>query len=187
MTVKASIIDSAGTLDGDESAPQYPYIEYPPYSRQYLSELLARLVDVSGGDPIALLSTLTEPTLYALVAAVTLLNRPDAEYLPDALRPALLSELRWRECRDMGTDAAGAARRGRLVQMVTTLTTLTAAGASPLQRHKLAGDCVFCGAPDFQVFLPAVSWHCFACHRQGALLEFAERLLSPSSLPQSEG
>ena len=180
MTIETSPTDSAGIRDdGGESAPQYPYIEYPPYTREYLHELLAHLVNVSGGDPAAALPTLTEPTLYALAAAVALRCGSEPERRTDGLARPLLAELRWRDCRDMGTDAAGSVRRGRFIQMVTTLTTLTTAGASSLQRHKLTGDCAFCGASEFQALLPTVSWRCFACGRQGGLLEFAEHLLQP--------
>jgi len=93
------------------------------------------------------------------------------------LRHALVAELRWRNCKAMGTDPTGPVRRGRLIQLVATCTILDRAGASSLRRDNLAGDCPFCGASEFRVFLPAVRWRCFACAREGALLEFAEVLL----------
>ena len=168
--------------DFDEASQQYPYVHYPPYTAAYLRDFLAHLASVSAGNPVSLVNSLNEPGLYTLAAAIGSgagddLLRPD-----DNLRDTIIAELRWRNCKEMGTDPQGPARRGRLVQLAASCTTLTVVGASTLQRHNLAGECPFCRAPDFRVFLPPVSWRCFACDRRGALLEFAEQLLRAGSV-----
>ena len=168
--------DSADTAITSES-PQYPYVDYPPYSQQQLHDLLTHLVNISGSDLASALSSLTEPTLYALAAALAISNQTTHPYVAKAATRPLREELRWRAARAMGTDPSGPTRRGRLVQMAGTFTTLTIAGASPLQRTKLLGVCPFCASHDFQLMLPTVRWRCFSCHRDGGLLEFAEHLL----------
>ena len=169
--------DSFPTQDIDEAAAQFLYVHYPPYAATYLRDFLAHLVSISVGGPASVLPSLNEPGLYTLAAALGHEGREEQFRAGENLRDALISELRRRNCKGMGTEPQGPARRGRLVQLVATCTTLTRAGASSLQRHNLAGACPFCGAPDFRVFLPPVRWRCFACGRQGALLEFAEHLL----------
>ena len=169
--------DSSLVGDLGEPAGQFPYVHYPPYSGEYLRDFLAHLVSRFGGDVASAVPSLGEPGLYALSAAIALGIHENQFHAGDHLRDALIAELRSRNGKGMGTQPRGSVRRGRLVQIAATCTTLTVAGASSLQRHNLAGACPFCGAPDFRVFLPAVRWRCFACGRQGALLEFAENLL----------
>ena len=177
MTINASPTDSARPFPDVDASTQYPYVHYPPYSRQYLGELPQHLVNVSGGDPVAVLPSLTEATLYALAAATVLTNPSLPGYATGGLIDPLRAELRWRNCRTMGADPVGPVRRGRLIQMASTFTNLTRVGASPLQRYTLVGRCPCCDASAFRLFLPSVYWRCFACDREGALLEFAEHLL----------
>ncbi|MYC32002.1 MAG: hypothetical protein F4X64_02365 [Chloroflexi bacterium] len=169
--------ESSPAWDYDDLSPQCPYVNYPPYTATYLRDLLAHLVSVSAGNPASLLTSLSEPGLYALAAALRSVAGYDPLRNDDNLRDSLIAELRWRNCKAMGTDPQGPVRRGRLVQLVASCTLLSVAGASSLQRQKLSGECPFCSAPDFRVFLPTVHWRCFACDRQGSLLEFAESLL----------
>ena len=177
MTAIHSYTDISPARDLDESSLQCLYVQYPPYTATYLRDFLAHLVSVSAGNPVSLLTSLSEPGLYALAAALSSVTGDSPLWHDDNLRESLIAELRWRNCKAMGTDPRGAVRRGRLVQLVASCTSLSVAGASSLQRQNLSGECPFCSAPDFRVFLPAVRWRCFACDRQGALLEFAESLL----------
>ena len=178
MTAIHSYTDISPAWDFDDLSPQCPYVHYPPYTAKYLRDFLAHLVSVSAGNPASLLTSLSEPGLYALAAALGSGVGDDDPLRDDKnLCETLLAELRWRNCKAMGTDPRGAVRRGRLIQLVASCTSLSAAGASSLQRNNLAGECPFCSSPDFRIFLPPVRWRCFACDRQGALLEFAEQLL----------
>lgn len=183
MTIATSITDSASVANDSQAAEQWPAAVYAPHTDQYLRDFLDHLVNVTQGELIAALPGLSEPGLYTLAAALAQGRRsgPDATAggaATEGLADALISELRWRGCRAMGTDPAGPARRGRLLQMAGTFTELGALGASSLQRQKLAGRCPFCAAEWFQVFLPSVRWRCFGCGRGGGLLEFAEELLT---------
>ena len=173
-----SYTESSPAWDCDDLSPQCPYVNYPPYTATYLRDFLAHLVSVSAGNSVSLLTSLSEPGLYALATALGLgVGGYDPLRNDDNLRDSLIAELRWRNCKGMGTDPQGPVRRGRLIQLVASCTPLSMAGASSLQRQKLSGECPFCSAPDFRVFLPTVHWRCFACDRQGALREFAEHLL----------
>lgn len=177
MTTYESSTDSSVATHGGKSTSYFQEVQYPPYSRQYLHEMLTHLRNVSGSDLASALPSLNEPTLYALAAAVVLSNPPiPVEVMAGFIGP-LRAELRWRGCRAMGTDPTGSVRRARLIQMVTTVSALKIAGASRLQRDTLVGVCPFCQEPEFRLFLPTVRWRCFGCQRSGALLEFAECLL----------
>ncbi|MXZ92734.1 MAG: hypothetical protein F4W95_07825 [Chloroflexi bacterium] len=170
------ITDSASVADYAEPATQWPFTDYPPLTDQELGGFFDHLVNVSRGDLVSALPGLSEPGLYTLAAALGRGSRGEA--LTEGLTDALVAELRWRNCRAMGTDPAGPVRRGRLLQMVRAFTELKALGASSLQRQKLAGRCHFCQSESLQVFLPSVRWRCFGCERGGGLLEFAEELLT---------
>ena len=183
MTIATSVTDSASIADYSELAAQWPFTDYPPQTARELRDFFAHLVNVSQGDLIAALPGLSELGLYTLTAALgrgchfdpnSMASGPSTEGLADAL----ISELRWRNCRAMGTDPTGPVRRGRLMQLVGAFTELRTLGASSLQRQKLAGRCPFCASESFQVFLPSVRWRCFGCERGGGLLEFAEQLLT---------
>lgn len=185
MSIATSLIDSADAGAADYSQPtvQWPCTIYPPYHDQELRDFLVHLLNVSRGDLIPGLPGLSEPGLYALTAALARGSHsaPDStESAPSAtgLADALIAELRWRNCRAMGTNPAGPVRRGRLLQMVSAFTELRTLGVSSLQRQKLAGRCPFCSAELFQLFLSSVAWRCFGCERGGGLLEFAEQLLT---------
>ena len=186
MIHPASPIDSA-LLPSELVAPPDRLATriFPPHDERRLRDFAEYLSESSEGNPANCLSSLSEPGLYALVVALTMGSGAEAgsRALTDfaAAVPALLSELRRRDCRGMGADPIGPVRRGRLLQLVGTFMTLTPAGGSPLrQEDKLMGDCPFCGAgASFQVYLPGVRWQCFGCARSGALLEFAEYLLEP--------
>ena len=146
---------------------------------------MAHLRKVSQSNPGAVLPRLSEAALYTLAVALARI-RPEATPEgtgTDGLADALIAELRRRNCRDMGTDPAGPARRGRLLQTVGAFGQLRTLGASSLQRQKLTGRCPLCESEAFQVFLPSVSWRCFGCERGGGLLEFAECLLRAISAP----
>lgn len=167
-------IDSATFHKHADAERTWPEAAFPPLTDRYLRDFLTRLLSVKTGDLIAMLPTMGEPNLYILAVVVARYGRADA-----GLASALLAELRWRNCRNMGADPAGPARRGRLLQLSNACTSLTVAGPSALQRDKLCGDCPFCGAgASFQVFLPQVRWRCFHCGRNGGVLEFAEQLLT---------
>ena len=191
MTTATYIVDSASASAADYSQPaaQWPFTVYPPYADQELRDFFVHLANVSRDDLIAALPGLSEPGLYILTAALARGSHrgPDpatSASSTDGLPDALIAELRWRNCRAMGTDPRGPVRRGRLIQTVSTFTELRALGASSLQRQKLAGRCPFCQTELFQVFLLSVRWRCFGCRRGGGLLEFAECLLGQvSGLP----
>ena len=196
ITTSDTVTDSGDIPRRSEPAAEWPATVFPAYADQYLRDFLAHLLNVSQGSPAAILPTLSEPSLYTLAVALARVRpalSPDAPATDalatdglatstDGLPDALLAELRWRNCRAMGTDPAGPARRGRLLQIIGAFGQLRTLGPSPLQRHKLAGRCPFCQSAMFQVFLPSVRWRCFDCQRGGGLLEFAECLLTaPSS------
>ena len=177
MTSYAFPTDSATETLNPDPPSLYPYVHYPAFSPQYLRQLLDRLHSLSHGDLAGVLPSLNEPTLYALGAALSLPDPERSVEIAGDLHVRLGEELRFRGGRTMGSDPTGQVRRGRLIQLAATFTTLSVAGVSALQRHTLAGLCPFCRVARFRLFLPSVLWHCFACHRDGALLEFAEQLL----------
>ena len=170
------ITDSAGVADYAESATQWPFTVYPPHTDRELRDFFAHLVNVSRGDLISALPGLSEPGLYMLSAALA--GGSHSEPLADGVADALIAELRWRNCRAMGTDPTGPVRRGRLIQIVGACTELRTLGASSLQRQKLVGRCPLCSTESLQVFLPSVRWRCFGCEGGGGLLEFAEQLVT---------
>lgn len=187
MTSFHAPIDSCTSTISREAEGEYPIVHYPPHTETYLRDLLEHFVSVSHGDPTAILPSLNEPGLYALTTAIAKRNEPDLA--SGDFFDALKAELRWRGCRRMGADPTGPVRRGRLVQMVSSITPLEVSGASSLQSDKLAGVCPFCGEPALRVFLAAVRWRCFSCNREGGLPEFAEGLIErvrPADEPQDE-
>ena len=162
------------------------------HDRERLRDFLEYLASLPGDNLASRVASLSEPGLYTLVAALAVAgesaagSRIKSDYA--AVVPGLLAEMRRRNCRGMGDDPTGPARRGRLLQLAGTFTTLSPAGNSPLQEHKLAGSCPFCGGdPSFQVYLPRVRWQCFGCSRRGGLLEFAECLLESLGRPDAAG
>ncbi len=176
------IADSASVADDPQAATHWPVTVFPPHTDDLLRDYFAHLVNMSRDDLIAVLPGLSEPGLYTLAAALARGSHRAADAAANGpatagLAEALVAELRWRNCRAMGTDPSGPVRRGRLLQMVGAFTGLRRVGASSLQRGKLAGRCPFCAAESLQVFLPSVRWRCFSCQRDGGLLEFAESLL----------
>ena len=177
MNAYSQPIDSALSSDLDGSTTRLPITHYPPHCQQRLRQLLINLMNLAQGDPASLLPSLTEPVLYAFASAVVLLESDDDQYRTHELCSALVAELRWRNCRTMGSDPAGAVRRGRLIQMVSAFVALSAPAASSLSRRKLYGACPFCDSAQFHILLKAVRWQCFGCERSGGLLEFAEQLL----------
>ena len=102
--------DSVLVSNLDDPTAGMPAIHYPPYSEQRLRELLVYIADVSGGDPAATLPSLTEPALYAFTAALVILDSDHHNFWTPALTAALLAELRWRNCRTMGSDPKGQVR-----------------------------------------------------------------------------
>ena len=184
MIDPATPIDSVLLSPEPETAPSHlPTANFPPLTDQRLREFLERF-SAQAGDSLANgLSSLSEPGLYALVAAVAradgLEPEPPIADQFSAVVPSLLAELRRRNCRGMGTDPAGPVRRGRLLQLISAFTTLTSPGTSRREQTRLAGSCPFCNAESsLQVALSQVHWQCFSCGRSGALLEFAEYLLT---------
>ncbi len=185
------MIDPATPIDSvllspepETPSPHLPTANFPPLTDQRLREFLERFSAQAGDNLANGLSGLSEPGLYALVAAVAragaLEPEPPIADQFSAVVPSLLAELRRRNCRGMGTDPAGPVRRGRLLQLIGAFATLTSPGTSPREQTRLAGACPFCAAASsFQVLLPQVTWQCFSCARSGALLEFGECLLEP--------
>lgn len=192
--------------------PELPAVPYPPYTPAQLQDFIRRSSMALSGAAEVTLAAISEPGLYTLTAAMFSFcvarrpnpgagppagtaalpdaGLPDAG-LPDAALPGaalvdeLRRELRWRNCRAMGHDPAGAVRRGRLLQLIGSFTTLSPTGASPLQRHRRRGDCPLCGGvATLSVFLDRVRWRCFGCDRQGGLPEFAAAMLDAIAPPQ---
>ena len=190
-------------LDSELAArSELPAVSYPPYTPAQLQDFIRRSSTALSGAAEVTLTAISEPGLYTLTAALFSYScarrrnpgagppagtaaLPDAA-LPDAaLVDEVRQELRWRNCRAMGGDPAGAVRRGRLLQLIGSFTTLSHAGASPLQRHRRRGDCPLCGgAATLSVFLASVRWRCFGCDRQGGLPEFAAAMLDTITPPQ---
>ena len=197
-------VDLAGEL---AAWSELPAVSYPPYTPAQLQDFVRRSSMALSGAAEVTLAAISEPGLYTLTAALFSFSRarrpnpvagppagtaalPDAG-LPDAALPdaalvdELRQELRWRNCRAMGHDPAGTVRRGRLLQLIGSFTTLSPAGASPLQRHRRRGDCPLCaGVATLSVFLDRVRWRCFGCDRQGGLPEFAAAMLDAIAPPQ---
>ena len=173
----------AGTGDGGGAGEEeYPVSVFPPYDRRQLRALRERLRAAAGGAPASTLalSAVPEPGLYALAAALA--GESGESGGRGDLAARLRAELRTRNCRGMGVDPVGAVRRGRLLQLIGTFTTLRVAGVSSLQRRRMRGGCPLCGEADsLRVSLGPVRWQCFACGRGGGLLEFAEELLAKSA------
>ncbi len=193
MTSPATPIDSVLLFPEPETAPSHlPAANFPPLTDQRLREFLGRFYALAGDNVVNSLSSLSEPGLYALVAAVAradaLEPEPSIADQFSAVVPSLLAELRRRNCRGMGTDPAGPVRRGRLLQLIGALTTLTSPVTSPREQTKLVGACPLCDAESsLQVSLTKVQWQCFSCSRNGALLEFAEYLLEAIPSPSGRG
>lgn len=184
MIDPATPIDSVLLSPEPETAsPHLAAANFPPLTDQRLREFLERFSAQAGDNLAHGLPSLSEPGLYALVAAVARADALEPEpRIADQFSvvvPSLLAELRRRNCRGMGTDPAGPVRRGRLLQLIGAFATLTSPGTSPREDTKLAGACPLCNAESsLQVSLPRVQWQCFSCARSGALLEFAEYLLT---------
>ena len=181
--------DSYLFLAGDDAAPsEWPATRFPEYTDDRLTQFVDHLWGVSNGDLASGLPLLSSAGLYTLVVALARAagvghgprqaDRRIREQLP-AIAPALLVELRRRDCRDMGDDPTGPVRRGRLLQLVGAFAPLSQPGATTRQRAKMSGACPFCGEPaSLQVSPPAVTWRCLACDQSGGLREFAECLLT---------
>lgn len=202
-------VDSDGELDAQS---ELPAVSYLPYTPAQLQDFVRHSSMALSGAAEVTLAAISEPGLYTLTAALfsfCVARRhnpgagppagtaglpdagvPDAALsdaaLPDAaLVDELRQELRWRNCRAMGHDPAGAVRRGRLLQLIGSFTTLSPTGASPLQRHRRRGDCPLCGGvATLSVFLDRVRWRCFGCDRQGGLPEFAAAMLDVIAPPE---
>ena len=193
MTGPATPIDSVLLFPEPEAAsPHWPAASFPPLTDQRLRQFLERFSALAGNNLANGLSSLSEPGLYALAAAVAraaaLEPEPPIADQFSAMIPSLLAELRRRNCRGMGTDPAGSVRRGRLLQFIGAFTTLTSPVTSPREQTRLAGSCPLCNATSsLQVSLSAVTWQCFSCARSGALLEFAECLLETIPSPRGRG
>ena len=177
--VTDSVSDGVAAGDGGEAGEKYPASVFPPYDRRQLRALRERLRAAAGGAPASALalSAVPEPGLYALAAALA--GESGESGGRGELAARLRAELRTRNCRGMGVDPVGAVRRGRLLQLIGSFTTLRVAGVSSLQRRRMSGGCPLCGEGDsLRVSLALARWQCFACGRSGGLLEFAEELLA---------
>ena len=171
--------DAGGGDGGGAGEEEYPASVFPPYDRRQLRALRERLRAAAGGAPASALalSAVPEPGLYALAAALA--GESGESGGGGELAARLRAELRTRNCRGMGVDPVGAVRRGRLLQLIESFTTLRVAGVSSLQRRRMRGGCPLCGEADsLRVSLALARWQCFACGRSGGLLEFAEELLA---------
>ena len=182
-----------------DAAVDYPATSFPLHTGASLQDFLVRLAMASANVSAPSLAMVSEPNLYRLIAAVFRFGRNSgagldaalgsAGFIPDGsdsgtghawatLLPDLRAELGWRNCQSMGKNPTGSLRRGRLLQLVGSFTTLARYSASPLHLYRLSGDCPLCHAPAaFCVFLANVQWRCFACDRCGGLPEFADQLL----------
>lgn len=181
--------DSYLYLTGDDAEQtEWPATRFPEYTDERLTQFVDHLRAVSNDDLASGLPALSSAGLYTLVVVLAraagvghgswIAHARITEQLP-AVAPALLAELRRRDCRGMGDDPTGPVRRGRLLQLVGAFTLLSQPGATARQRRKMQGACPFCGDPALlQVSLPAVTWRCFGCERSGGLREFAECLLT---------
>ena len=193
MTGPATPIDSVLIFPEPETpSPHLPTANFPPLTDQRLREFLERFSALAGDNPANGLSSLSEPGLYALAAALARADALEPEpRIADqfsAVVPSLLAELRRRNCRGMGTDPAGPVRRGRLLQLISAFAALTSPDTSRREQTKLVGACPLCNAESsLQVSLTTVQWQCFSCARSGALLEFAEYLLEAIPSPPARG
>ena len=181
--------DSYLFLTGEDAeSTEWPATRFPDYTDDILDQFVDHLWAVSNGDLTSGLPVLSSAGLYTLVVVSARaaglgpgpwkVDRRIREQLP-AIAPALLAELRRRDCRVMGDDPTGPVRRGRLLQLVGAFTPLSHLGSTTRQRRKMRGACPFCGDPaSLQVSLPTVTWRCFTCDRSGGLPEFAECLLT---------
>ena len=181
--------DSYLFLTGDDAEPaEWPATPFPEYTDERLTQFVDRLWAMSDGDLVSSLPLLSNAGLYTLVVVLARAagvgpgswdaDRRICDQLP-AAAPALLAELRRRDCRGMGDDSTGPVRRGRLLHLVGAFTPLSQPGGTARQRRKMQGACPFCDEPaSLQVSLPAVTWRCFGCGQSGGLREFAECLLT---------
>ena len=181
--------DSYLYLTGDDdTAAEWPATRFPEYTDDILDQFVDHFWAVSNGDLASGLPVLSSAGLYTLVVVSARTaglghgswqaDRRIREQLT-AVAPALLAELRRRDCRNMGDDPTGPVRRGRLLQLVGAFTPLSRLGSTTHRMQKMRGACPFCDDPaSLQVSLPAVTWHCFTCERSGGLPEFAECLLT---------
>ena len=181
--------DSYLFLNGDEAGQtEWPATRFPEYTDEHLAQFVDHLWAMSNGDLASGLPPLSIAGLYTLVVVLAkaagvghgswIADARITEQLP-AATPALLAELRRRDCQGMGDDPTGPVRRGRLLQLVGAFTPLSQLGATARQRRKMQGACPFCDEPaSLQVSLPAVTWRCFECGQSGGLREFAECLLT---------
>ena len=171
----------ADEFDAPDAWDELSAVSYPPYTTAQLQDFMRRISTALPGTTEITLAAVSEPGLYTLTAALFAFANRNAD--PPAGRAAALiaelcRELRQRNGRAMGSDPAGPVRRGRLLQLIGSFTTLSRAGASPLQRHRISGDCPLCAGPKtLSVFLASVRWRCFACDRQGGVPEFAAAML----------
>ncbi len=181
--------DSYLFLTGDDAEQtEWSATRFPEYTDERLTQFVDHLRAMSNDDLPSGAPFLSSAGLYTLVVVLARAAgvgqgswTADARItgqLP-AAAPALLAELRCRDCRGMGDDPTGPVRRGRLLQLVGAFTPLSQPGATARQRQKMRGACPFCSDPaSLQVSLPAVTWCCFECDRSGGLREFAECLLT---------
>lgn len=171
----------------DGGSTEWPAVEFPEFSDEYLGQFVAHLWSASDGDAPRGLEALSVFGVHTLAAALAraagLGENPQSREAHDAGRltsaaAATLAELRTRDCAGLGDEPTGPELRGRLLQLIGAFTSLHALGITPHQRQKLRGACPFCnGTRSLQVSLPAVSWRCFACQQGGGIREFAECLL----------
>ena len=182
--------DSYLFLTGDDAEQtEWPATRFPEYTDERLTQFVDHLRAMSNDDLASGLPALSSAGLYTLVVVLAkaagvghgswTADARITEQLP-AATPALLAELRRRDCQGMGYDPTGPVRRGRLLQLVGAFTLLSQLGATTRQRRKMRGDCPFCNANRRRCWsrYPAVTWRCFECDRSGGLREFAECLLT---------
>ena len=181
--------DSYLYLTGDDAEQtEWPATRFPEYTDEHLTQFVDRLWAVSNGDLASGPTVLSTAGLYTLAVVLARtagvghgswsVDRRIRDQLT-AAAPALLSELRRRDCQALGDDPTGPVRRGRLLQLVGAFTTLSQPSGATRQRQKMSGACPFCDEPaSLQVSLPTVTWRCFGCGKSGGLREFAECLLT---------
>ena len=181
--------DSYLFLAGDDAEQaEWPATHFPDYTDERLTQFVDHLWTMSNGDLESGPPVLSIAGLYTLVVVLAkAAGIGHGSWTADAritaqlptVTPALLAELRRRDCRSLGSDSTGPVRRGRLLQLLGAFTSLSQPGSTARQRQKMQGACPFCGQrASMQVSLPSVTWRCFECSQSGGLREFAECLLT---------
>ena len=123
IVVNSLSTDSFLYLVGEEAGPtEWPAASFPEYTDDRLQGFVDHLWAASDGNLTAGVSVLSGPGLYTLTVALARADgtgrQPSSREQRIAaqtasIAPALLTELRRRDCRGMGDDPTGPVRRGQ--------------------------------------------------------------------------